>query len=482
MLLTGTMWGILSDRYGKKVVMYAFGLCNISGIVVLLIGIRFPATEVDGPSLYLAFVLMGTGSILGSMLTVETGILFQFDHKQQSRIIALLNAMFDAGTLAYLGLWGLAKLGPSDTSADASKPNPTLLLIIGVYLCIAATCIGGYAYYFQIIQTINSKSDSGDGEIVDDPTADRSTPDATARKHNYGRNHSSLTIKEIEGESTIGGVTSDNDFQNSETNKEEKEGKIPMPSNDRSYIPIAMRSANDQLKSKAYVLLGIWFAFHTAVNNWNLTTARDFLGGLGDDAYGNRYLTIFTLLTPFSIIALPFLDVVIHSFGFHGGLQAVNVLALFHGIIKVWVRNLNVQVAGFVFFTFFRCFLYSVALSCVADFISQASIGKATGTLFVLSGLAGFVNLGLAQLAVDEGYFFIPNLVYFVGTIPMFYLTYQIGRALEKDKHCLENKIGKLEIEAKSPLQARATIEAVPPSDREGVVSIADFSRKGTIE
>jgi len=57
-----------------------------------------------------------------------------------------------------------------------------------------------------------------------------------------------------------------------------------------SYIPIAQRSATDQLKpnvqinlnqTSTYIMLGIWFSFQCINNFWTLTTAHDFLGGLG---------------------------------------------------------------------------------------------------------------------------------------------------------------------------------------------------------
>lgn len=338
---------------------------------------------------------------------------------------------------------------------------------------MAIICIGGYSYLFQTIQKINKSHDketeqrnNHDEETIEgDPkrrittatiTADRLSSSAitlppmqngdhpspaiilslsleSIQDQNVALPSSSLPCGKIRGEDNISDVANDNDLEESQSTEEE----IALPS-DPSYISIAQRSAKDQLKSKAYILLGIWFSFHTSSNLWTLTTARDFLGGLGDDAYGNRYLSIFTLMAPLSIIALPFLDVAVNKYGFHVALQTVNALAIAHGITRVVFQSLNAQVLGFVFFTFFRCFLYSVAFSCVAGFVGPTAIGRATGTLFVLSGLVSFANIGLAHLAVEAGDFFVPNLVFLVGTIPMVYLTYEIGRALEKDQRGLE--------------------------------------------
>ena len=171
-------------------------------------------------------------------------------------------------------------------------------------------------------------------------------------------------------------------------------------------------------------------------NVWTLTTARDFLKHLGDDDYGNRYLSIFTLMTPVSLMALPFEDLAIHKFGFAWALQGVNFLGMVHGIIKVSSLNLNVQILGFVVFSFFRCFLFAVTFSCLASFTSADATGRAVGTMYVVSGVASFVNIGLANLAVEKmnGDFFVPNLLFLVLTIPMIYVTHILGNALKRDE------------------------------------------------
>ena len=61
-LLSGTMWGILSDSNGKKVLTHSFDLCNIAGLIALMIVVRFSIPVVEHLSLYGAFVLMGLAS------------------------------------------------------------------------------------------------------------------------------------------------------------------------------------------------------------------------------------------------------------------------------------------------------------------------------------------------------------------------------------------------------------------------------------
>jgi hypothetical protein len=77
---------------------------------------------------------------------------------------------------------------------------------------------------------------------------------------------------------------------------------------------------------------------------WTLATMRDFLAYLGDDELNNRYLTIFTLLLPASIVSVPLVDVIVLRFGFVGGFQSVNALALGYSIVRIATASLDVQI------------------------------------------------------------------------------------------------------------------------------------------
>eukprot|EP00536_Pseudo-nitzschia_multiseries_P001066 jgi/Psemu1/250191/estExt_Genewise1Plus.C_130092 len=424
--LTGTLWGALSDRYGKTVLMYNFGGSTVLGLVLLIVAVRFPRSSFQGPFLYTASILIALGAITGAMLTVETGLLFRNNPKQKNRVIALLNALFDAGALTYLGLWGLEQIAPA-----------TLAWILGAYLCLAVISIGGYAYFFQRIATGTKIRDDVDGQYSVDGATEGDKQSNTLPPTAVG------VLADTKGNSA---ATGDCDLEGSIPTGPLTKG-FPSPSqftnNDDPYIPIAQRPPKDQLKSRVYILLGIFYSFHTISNLWTLTAARDFLGSLGDDQYGNRYLGIYTLMTPISITALPFLDVVINRFGFHAALQSVNALAMVHGIIRVSSTDLNVQILGFVVYSFFRCFLYAAGLSCLADFISLGATGRATGTLFVLAGVASFFNIGMTHLAIDvfEGNFFVPDMIFLLLNVPMVLLTWWLGMGLRRDQRARnENK------------------------------------------
>jgi hypothetical protein len=187
-----------------------------------------------------------------------------------------------------------------------------------------------------------------------------------------------------------------------------------------NYVIIAERSPRQQLTCLPALMLCLYFGIHTTANQWALTTTRDFLAYLGDNELSNRYLTIFTLLMPASLVALPFVDVMISRFGFYGGFQCTNALALGYNLIRTSSDNLNVQILGFIFFSFFRCFLYGVTFSFLPTILAPNVTGKASGLLFFTAGVTAFLNIPLANLAVEtyDGNFFVPNLVYTILVVP----------------------------------------------------------------
>jgi hypothetical protein len=65
--------------------------------------------------------------------------------------------------------------------------------------------------------------------------------------------------------------------------------------------------------------------------------------------------------------------------------------------------------------------------------------GRAVGMMYVVSGVASFINIGLANLAVEklDGDFFIPNLIFVIFTVPMIYITYILGKSLKIDQDAL---------------------------------------------
>ena len=130
------------------------------------------------------------------------------------------------------------------------------------------------------------------------------------------------------------------------------------------------------------------------------------------------------------------MDLILHKWGYAAGLYACNLLAIFQGIVQVSSTNLSVQIVGFVFYSFYRCFLFSVTFSALAAFIRGDVLGKACGIFILSGGLSGLaLNIPLANIAMNVlgGNLFIPNLIYLLGCLPCTVLCYQVGRGFAKE-------------------------------------------------
>ena len=86
------------------------------------------------------------------------------------------------------------------------------------------------------------------------------------------------------------------------SDREDDTDSLPEKTN---YCIIAEQSTWQQLASASFLYMCVFYGIHSASSQWNLVTQRDFLAHLGDNADGNRYLTIFTLLMPLSVVAMP---------------------------------------------------------------------------------------------------------------------------------------------------------------------------------
>ena len=206
----------------------------------------------------------------------------------------------------------------------------------------------------------------------------------------------------------------------------------PLP----DYTLVSERTHTQQLTSPLFLLILVFFGIGCSSTDWNISTQRDFLAFLGDDDKDNIYLSIFTLLTPVSILAAPLMDYVILSYGFVGALQCVNLLGVLCALVKVVSTDLNVQIAGFVIFSLYRGFLFGVSFSFLPHVVSGPVIGLAAGVMMFVAGAAFLVTYPLAQAAIHtyEGDFFIPNVVYVLIVIPSVLAVLGIGHFMKKEE------------------------------------------------
>ena len=403
-LISSPLLGASVDKFGPSVmivVMFTFGS---SGLALLAAATYF---RIDA-MLFPAFILLGFMANVGGLFTVQTGLTYQ-QGRDRNRAISGLNALFDAGAITYLLLYQIEQ--------NSSLELPALMLI---YLCVFVFIVGIAAICWRFVdRLIIAKEDDGKSSVEDQEISSNVDDEKVA---------SGETTGNIKGQEDARNNLDDDIFVSDDTARLENPRE--------SYIMIADRPPMKQFLSSTYIFLAIFFAFHQSRNIWVLTTTRDFLAYLGDDETGNRYLKIFTLLTPASVLGLPFVDAILQRYGYGVGLGVVNLLAIIQGIVQVSSANLNVQIIGFVFYSFYRCFLFSVSFSCLPAFMSGEVVGKSYGFLILGGGLLGLINIPLSNVAVQqlEGNFFVPNTFYLLACLPCFYCCYAVAKGFRREK------------------------------------------------
>lgn len=402
--LVSPVFGRVADKYGTPIASYIMTALFLAGLAILLISTSLSLKLGSSPAsdlwLYVGFVLMVLSTWMDTVLAVHTGV--YFTGRARHRVISILNAFNDAGSVTYLGLWKLRQAF-----------GLSLQTILSGYLLAAALTFGAGSYYW----TVAVPSEDEEERQLQEWT------NAVKEDDDNSKSAPSPIAGELESLTAVVGK----ELQ-SRTESEDS-------SSCYSYTIVADRTPRQQLTSGPALCFAVFFAVQATADDWTLTTTRDFLASLGDDSVGNRYLSIYTLLLPASILGLPFVDLVINRYGFYYAFQGINVLALAYNLIRLCSDNLNVQIAGFVCFSLFRCFLLSVGFSYIPVLFSEDVIGLATGLLIMLPGLTAFFNIALGRLTITRanGDFFMANLFYTLLVLPCIACTFGLGRGMRRE-------------------------------------------------
>lgn len=436
MALFSPLLGEIADRYGTSTLMQVVATSTISGATLLWISVAQRKDQL----LYGAFSLLGASAVATSVLMVQTGMLFL--EPTRRRLISVVNALYDAGGITYWVLWQILQ----SVTRDGTNLEGLFLGYAVLSVTIFLPTVLLWRYVVPETEEEQQQKDLSSSSSSSLPPPSQHLLPAVANAGDDDRLGSSATAPTTVA-ANHNNCNRNNITTNHDTNKDEEEEEVNVSQVNledtqsetplhlqvaSSYTRIASRSPYQQLRSQQMILLTMFFGTMVARNIFVLTTAKDFLKHLGDDDF---YLSIFTLMTPVSVIGLPFTERALHKYGYHAGFQCVNALALLHGIIQVASTNLNVQIVGFIIFSFFRCFLFAVTFSFLPTFLNPSVLGKATGVLVCLAGLMLLVNLPLANLAVNywDGDFFWPNLFYTVVIGPCAILVWWIGKGIQRE-------------------------------------------------
>jgi hypothetical protein len=307
---------------------------------------------------------------------------------------------------------------------------------------MAVVCYGGLAYFWTgVVPEVEVQVEQDLNDTVKEPNEVEAAEKVHQNiNHNVDESTPSTPPPPQQQQEQQEYLIGNSDMEKQEDHEEDdNHDKYEISS---SYVLISDRSTTEQLLSLPFLMAVTYSTIMITINQWALTVSRDFLASLGDDEVNNKYLTIFTLLLPASLIAVPFTDEIVARYGFHGGFQTVNALGLGYSLVRLLSDNLDVQIVGFILFSFFRCFLFGVAFSVLPVILSHNTVGKAMGITFGVAGLTSYVNIPLSRLAIDtkEGDFFIPNLIYTVVIIPSIALSWCLANAANKEIRIREGR------------------------------------------
>jgi len=407
-LILSPIFGYVSDVYGADKLAHFLGIASITGWILVILAVWKHIDRL----LYLAFFLQSAMTIASNTLIVQTAVLFPFEGKGLTTqlVTSVLNSAFDGGAITFLGLWAFK---------NYIFPNSfpfSLVTTLSCYLGFGLIVFAGNSYFWNIVVHQDGKMEELSSDTSDkEEHVERVAADECRQEWHHAR--------ESQDCSSVGSQFSQLSY-----------------SSQISYVLIAKRTVLKQLISPLQANLLFFGMIHIARNIFVLTTARDFLAFLGDDETGNRYLSIFSMLTPASIIGIPFVDYILRRYGHHGGLQLVNLLGFAHGVITVFSSNLNLQILGFVLFSFYRCFLFTVIFSFGPTFLGSDVIGRGAGWMVFVSGIFSFVNIALKNWAIRDlgGNFMGPNLLYLCAILPCIFAAWKMGEGIKNEEGAKE--------------------------------------------
>ena len=453
----------MTDKFGARIMAFMLVVLFWIGLLLLCISVTYYIDQL----LYVSYVFLAHATWIGGLLTVQTGMYFKND-TTRNRVIFILNSVFDSGAVTYLGLWSIGQ-----------GLNKDIIFLSWSYLGLSILILGPAFYFWAVTipahqeenaassaTVTKSSSPQNDGSNEEDPSScigvkkitsgdipssntltvmDQSETievgvavvrDANSKKLDSSRQTASTITSDEDNGSRPSPPVSDGkhltnlpstqspspmtpDAKDPESTNPRLDGGDIGSSNDgddmNRYILVSERTPFQQITSVPNLMISMFFALHAASNQFTLTSTRDFLAILGDDEIGNRYLTIFTLLTPASLLALPLVDTVLLRCGLHGAFQTINALALSYLIIRILNDQLNgLQIFGFLIFSCYRCFLFGITMSSLPTLLAPHVVGKATGLNFLMAGVVSALNIPLANWTILKwnGNFRIPNLVY----------------------------------------------------------------------
>lgn len=160
--IASPLLGHFLDQRGPRA---GAGLLTIAlwlGLILLTVASTRNTTNSTASSLaldrllYVGFALLALVTWTGGLMTVQVGLYFN-DHTR-SRVIFILNALFDAGSVVYLLLWMLVR---------STSQSVSLTAWMGMFLGLGVIVMVGSLYFWTVTQKAPTVDKDGEEENSD---------------------------------------------------------------------------------------------------------------------------------------------------------------------------------------------------------------------------------------------------------------------------------------------------------------------------
>jgi len=156
-----------------------------------------------------------------------------------------------------------------------------------------------------------------------------------------------------------------------------------------------------QLTNPSYLLCLVWMAICLFWANFYIGTAVEQLyakSGFNVEAT-RHYTDLFTLLLPIGVLGIGMFGYLTDELGFSTSIACTSVFAVGFAATALWAP-IYWQPLTFVFYSFFRSFLFSVMFAYLANEFGYRHFGLLSGIMLGVGGCLGFLQYPLVRKMV----------------------------------------------------------------------------------
>eukprot|EP00936_MAST-01D_sp_MAST-1D-sp1_P000934 g934.t1 len=199
----------------------------------------------------------------------------------------------------------------------------------------------------------------------------------------------------------------------------EGKGTAAQPSPTTTAVPVPV-PVGQQMCSKGYILMLIFFGCHYFRFIWYMGTAVDQLEIIGDTSHA--YARALPIVVALGCLAVPLVGLVLQRCGgVPGAMMFINVAAMLYNGLAM-VQSLQVQPVAFAITSVFRIFLFSTMFSFVQFSFGHRAFGRLSGFMVFSSAAVALLQIPIVAFvhrSLDNDYT-VFNAAFLAMCLPLF--------------------------------------------------------------